>query len=160
MHKMWLHWANLPNYIGSPPKRLQSENMGQVISGYFSFPYQFSFHQLFYIHHHHHWDWYTGPTSGWHTKWPQVKGKLYLCLITPYMREWRLSSTILSISTRQEASGQLQAPTTSMWGQSHLYLLYRKLGGAQSWSGCHGENKISHHCWELNPDPSVVQPIV
>jgi hypothetical protein len=46
-----------------------------------------------------------------------------------------------------------------LWRRYLQYSLYRRLGGPQNWSGKHGEEKICPY-WDLNPDPSVVQPVV
>jgi hypothetical protein len=54
-------------------------------------------------------------------------------------------------------SGQLHAPAALPPGKELRYPLDRRLGGPQSRSGRRGE-----HSWpyrDLNPEPSVVQPV-
>jgi hypothetical protein len=76
-----------------------------------------------------------------------------------------------------EMSGQLHALTALLpWGKVTQYPLCRRLGGHQSWYGCHGEDKnlacarnwtvafqpVAHHCanWVILTPPSVcISPV-
>jgi len=56
---------------------------------------------------------------------------------------------ILQLYIRERESGQLHAPVTLLLGKNHWYLLYKRLCGALSQSGCFGEgtdlSKLIHY---------------
>jgi hypothetical protein len=73
------------------------------------------------------------------------------------MGEWRYSSIILDLETRWRRIVSSMPLPFYCWGKStSCYLMYRRLGGPQSWSGwCEEENNFAL----ARNQTSAIQPV-